>query len=62
MTCLRLPTLPITCPTLLPHPLLIHATHDITVVVKTVAQNPEVLAGWLDYLQNTSYKTTVLLL
>ena len=38
---LRLPILPHRPPTILPstHP-LIHAIHDITVAVKTVAQNP----------------------
>ena len=47
LTCLRLPTRPSTHPTSLPltHP-LIHAIHDITVVVKKVAQNSAVLASY----------------
>ena len=48
ITHLRLPTLSHCPPVLLSltHP-LISATRDTTTVVKTVAQNPAVLAGWL---------------
>ena len=42
VTHLRLPTHPYPIPTAQP---LIHATRDITVTVKKVAQNPVVLAG-----------------
>ena len=53
ITQLRLPT----CPFHLSHPLspahpLIHAIHDITVVVKKVAQNPAVLASYYMYVDS----------
>ena len=45
LTLLWLPTLPNPTPSHLPtHPLQ-YAIHDITVIVKKVAQNPAVLAG-----------------